>query len=245
MRHAYANSHRRADARSGRDDAPRPLVSWRDREGEAESLQAWFRVALATRALARALVAGALALGAARCSRGCGGGTPPGRRRTAGTFRMKVVHASFPRAQAIARPDAARARGPQHRHADGAERRRHARLLRLHLQLSRTGRPKRPIWAIERGPGRDRHAARAEPGSQPARRRADRLRQHLGARPARARHDAHVRLEGGAGQGRAYTVHFSVAAGLAGQGQGASAPPAARCRASSPSTSPQRPRRRT
>ena len=46
---------------------------------------------------------------------------------------------------------------------------------------------KRPIWIVERGPGqRSRSRPVPERGSQPAGRRADRLRQHLGARRARA-----------------------------------------------------------
>ena len=59
---------------------------------------------------------------------------------------------------------------------------------------------KRPIWVVEQGPGKIPQASRGEPGSQPARRRPDRLRQHLGARPARGRTYANIPLAGRARQ---------------------------------------------
>ena len=69
----------------------------------------------------------------------------------------------------------------------GAERRGHDRLVRLHLELSRTGRRQAPGVGDRTRPRGDRLAARRKRGNQPARRRSDGLRQHLGARPARAR----------------------------------------------------------
>jgi hypothetical protein len=84
---------------------------------------------------------------------GCGGGSRQDVREVAGTFEMKLLHASFPSTQAVARP------------------------ARLELQVRNTGAhtvpnvavtvdsfnytsnapelaaDKRPVWAIERGPG--------------------------------------------------------------------------------------------
>ena len=61
---------------------------------------------------------------------------------------------------------------------------------------------------VERGPRRDPQASRRERGDQPARRRPDGLRQHLGARRARARTHADVRLARRAGEGAA--LHAST-----------------------------------
>ena len=98
----------------------------------------------------------ALAVGSAACAllaSGCGGGTREDAHEPAGSFQLKVLRASFPAKQAVARP------------------------TKLELQVSNTGTRtvpnvavtldslaytehfpelaanKRPVWVIERGPG--------------------------------------------------------------------------------------------
>jgi hypothetical protein len=104
-------------------------------------------------ALARGTAAGAAALALALTAAGCGGGTRQDSAEASGTFQMSVVRASFPSKQAVARQ------------------------TQLELQVKNTGSQtvpnvavsldslnyvstapevaanKRPIWAIERGPG--------------------------------------------------------------------------------------------
>ena len=85
---------------------------------------------------------------------GCGGGTRQDAQEPKGTFRVRIVRASFPALQAIARPTnlelQVRNTGTPHR----AERGGHDRLLLLRRQLPRTWRPtRRPIWVVEPGPG--------------------------------------------------------------------------------------------
>ncbi len=89
--------------------------------------------------------------------------------------------------------------------AAAAERRGHGRLLQLHSSYPELADSSRPIWVIERGPGAIARPPVETQERQPARRRPDGLRQHLGARPPRARGHAHVPLAGGAGQGRRST----------------------------------------
>jgi hypothetical protein len=164
--------------------------------------------------------AAALAVAFAACAllaSGCGGGTRQDAREPSGTFQLKLVHASFPAKQAVARP------------------------TRLELQVSNTGprtvpnvavtldslaytehfpelaADKRPVWAIERGPG-----AIASPPVE-----SQEVSPPGGGQTAYVNTWALGPLAPGARQSfvwsvvpvkpGAHTVHFAVAAGLAGR----------------------------
>jgi hypothetical protein len=162
----------------------------------------------------------ALALACAGCAllaSGCGGGTRQDAHEAAGTFQLKVLRASFPAKQAVARP------------------------TKLELQVSNTGSRtvpnvavtldslnytehfpelaanKRPVWAIERGPG-----AIASPPVE-----SQEVSPPGGGQTVYVNTWALGRLAPGATQSfvwsvvpvkpGAHTVHFTVAAGLAGK----------------------------
>ncbi len=123
---------------------------------------------------------------------GCGGGARQDAHEPKGTLRRCRSCARASRQlQAIARPDRAGTGGAQQRHAHGAERGGHGRLLLLHRKLSRTGCQQAPVWAIEQGPGAIARSARREPGGEQAGRRARRRTSTRGRsarwRPAQTR----------------------------------------------------------
>jgi hypothetical protein len=165
----------------------------------------------ASRALALMAGAGALALA------GCGGGTRQDASEAAGTYAMRVVHPSFPTAQSIARQ------------------------TQLVLPVRNTGTStvpnvavtidsfdytssypelaadKRPVWAIERGPG-----AIASPPVE-----SEEISPPGGGQTAYVNTWALGKLAPGATRtfvwrvvpvkAGTYTVHYTVAAGLAGK----------------------------
>jgi hypothetical protein len=171
--------------------------------------------AILTRARGTSAVA-ALALAALLLS-GCGGGSRADAGEPAGTFPMKVVDASFPTAQSIARP------------------------ARFSLEVQNTGARtvpnvavtidsfdyisdypeladrKRPVWAIERGPG--------AVGSRPV--ETQNVSEPGGGQTAYVNTWALGALAPGATRtfvwdvvpvkAGSYTVHYAVAAGLAGK----------------------------
>ena len=178
---------------------------------------------------------------AALCSRsailaGCGGGSPPGRRRTERHLPRRGRQRELPRA---AGGRAAERRWYSVRNT-GTQTVPNVAVTSTpsttRATIPELASNKRPIWVIERGPGAIADPPGRERGSQPARRRPDGLRQHLGARPARARAHAHVRLARGAGEGRRYTVHYTVAAGLSGKARARARATAAPRSGTSPST---------
>ena len=116
-----------------------PLVSWRDREGRAERLLGG-AVSRSRGRFARAENGHRVGLGACRADRSPAAAAAPARTRSepAGTFGMRVG-ASFPSGAVDRPPVAVRRGGAQHRQPDHPERRRHDRLLRLHLKLPGTG----------------------------------------------------------------------------------------------------------
>jgi hypothetical protein len=158
-----------------------------------------------------AVAAGALALA------GCGGGTRQDASETAGTFAVKVVHPSFPSVQSVAQQP------------------------RLVLPVRNTGKSpvpnvavtidsfdyasgypglsadKRPVWAIERGPG--------AVASQPV--ESEEVSPPGGGQTAYVNTWALGKLAPGATRtfvwrvvpvkSGVYTVHYTVAAGLAGK----------------------------
>jgi len=69
-------------------------------------------------------------------------------------------------------------------------------------KTTRTGHQQAPDLGHRRGSRADPQAPRPNPGGQPTGRWPDGLRQHLGARPARARTHANVPLEGHSGEAR-------------------------------------------
>ena len=89
---------------------------------------------------------------------------------------------------------------------------------------------KRPVWVIERGPGHDAEpaGARRRKSACPAAAQTSYVNTWALGPLAPPRQDA--RSCGGWCRSRpgSYTVHYIVAAGLAGQGEGASSPPAGR-----------------
>ncbi len=89
---------------------------------------------------------------------------------------------------------------------------------------------KRPIWAVERGPGRDREPARGERGGGEAGERRHRLRQHVGARRAPAALLAPVRLARDAAEARGARRALPRRRGRGGQGESRSAARRARAR---------------
>ena len=148
---------------------------------------------------------------------GCGGGTRQDAHEPDATFTVAIVHPSFPAVQAIARPTTM----TLHVRNTGT-----ATIPNLAITVDsfsyvsdfpELASSKRPIWVIEQGPGAVPQTSRAEPGHQPARRRADRLREHLGPRPAGARAHADVAWRVTPVDPGLYTVHYTVAAGLAGR----------------------------
>jgi hypothetical protein len=104
----------------------------------------------------RAPRAVALALAAAACGlvfAGCGGGTRQDASELTGTFAMKVLHASFPSAQSIARP----ARFALEVENIGTGTVPNVAVTIDSFDYSSTypelAADKRPVWAIEQGPG--------------------------------------------------------------------------------------------
>ena len=169
-----------------RPATPPPLVSWPDREGEAESSRCSPAPVASSRAAPRRL----------RWR------DPSGRARTERHLHGQDRQRSFPTQQSVARE------------------------TRMIAAVRNTGTQTVPNVAVSidsfaytsdypepgleqaadlgdrKRPRRDPAAPGRERGGQPPRRRPDRLRQHLGARRARARPHEHVRLARDAGQGR-------------------------------------------
>ena len=164
--------------------APPSVVSWRHREGASLS---------GSRASRRLRRARRIRLRRPRA---------PGRARTRRHVHFEGPPRELPRQAIDGPPGEPRARDPQHGRPHGADRGGLGRLLRLHLRLppSRL----RPASRLDHRTGTrpDLRPPRAERGGQPARRRRDGLRQHLGARPARGRAHRDLPLEGDAGDGR-------------------------------------------
>ena len=135
-------------------------------------------------------------------SAGCGGG-PAGRPRTEGHLQRPGRQGVLPR------PPVDRATRPAWSCRCATPARKRCRTSRSRSTPSPTPRTI-PNWprtsarsgSIENGPGAIPQRPVAERGGQPARRRPDGLRQHLGARPARARAHRHVHLARRAGEGR-------------------------------------------
>jgi hypothetical protein len=172
------------------------------------------RVALCDRRRVGAIAAGAVI---AVLVVGCGGGTRQDSGEASGTFHMALVSASFPASQAVARPARMEI---QVRNTSG-----HAvpnvavsvDSLNYTNTTSELSANKRPVWAIERGPG---VVAKAPVESQE-------VSQPGGAQTAYVNTWALGPLAAGQTQtfawqvvpvkaGR-YTVKYSIAAGLAGK----------------------------
>ncbi len=171
--------------------------------------------------LARAAALGTTALALAIVASGCGGGSRQDSAEASGTFQMKLVRASFPSKQAVARP------------------------TRLVVLVENTGSHtvpsvavsvdsfnytattpelaanKRPIWGIERGPGAIAAApVETQEVSQPGGGQTAYLNTWaLGPLAAGAR-QTFVWTVTPLKPGR-HTVHLTVAAGLAGKAKAA------------------------
>jgi hypothetical protein len=166
----------------------------------------------APRALALATAAGAALL-----ATGCGGGTRQDAGEASGTFEMKVLHASFPSTQAVARPA--------------------SMVLQVRNTGSRTvpnvavtvdsfnyiekfpdlAANKRPIWAIEQGPGAiARPPVETQEVSIPGGGQTAYLNTWALGRLA-AGHTATFAWKVVPVKPGTYTVHFAVDAGLAGK----------------------------
>ena len=169
--------------------------------------------------LSRAPRAPALAVAAASAllAAGCGGGTRQDAGEPAGTFAMQVVRASFPAVQSIARQTRFELRGAQHGHPHRAERGRDVDSFDYTSHYPELAADKRPVWVIERGPG-----AIAEPPvesqevSPPGGGQTAYVNTWaLGAlAPGKTRTFTWRVVPVKAGT---YTVHYTVAAGLAGK----------------------------
>lgn len=148
---------------------------------------------------------------------GCGGGTRQDANEPSGTFAVEVVHASFPLKQAIARPAVLRLRV---RNTGASTVPNVAVTVDSFEYVSNypeLAANKRPIWAIERGPGTVakrpvQSAAVAPPGGGQT---AYVNTWALGPlAPGRARTFTWYVTPVKAG---VYTVHYTVAAGLSGK----------------------------
>ncbi len=151
---------------------------------------------------------------------GCGGGSRQDAHEPAGTFAMKVG-ARFPAAQSIARPSrfvmAVRNTGTE-TVTNVAVTIDSFDYVENYPDLAAN---QRPVWVDRTGARGGPPSARGKPGDQPARRRSDRLRQHLGARPARARTCADIPLASGPGEGRHLHGPLRGLGGARRQGQSA------------------------
>ena len=140
-----------------------------------------------------------------------------GRARTGCDLHRRGRPSELPRRAGGRAPGHAGAGGAQHEHGHDSERRGHDRLVQLCIQLARTGLEQATDLGDRTGPRRGSQTPGAEPGHQPTGGRPDRLREHLGAGP----------LPPGATRTFAwrvtpvkpglYTVHYTIAAGLAGR----------------------------
>ena len=146
------------------------------------------------------------------------------RTNRSGTFPMAVARARFPRMQAIARPAKFELRRAQHRHEHGAERGGDGRLVRLHLQLSpnwppTSARSGRSNGAPDRSPNPPVESQEVSPpgGGQTAYVNTWALGPLAPGQTRPVRAGTWCRSRPGT-----YTVHYAVAAGLVGQGQGRS-----------------------
>ena len=148
---------------------------------------------------------------------GCGGGTRQDANERIATYTVAVVHASFPAVQSVARPAVMALGGAQHEHRPRSRTSRSQmdsfNYVSNYPDLAAN---KRPIWVVEQGPGAIPKRPRAEPGHQPPGRRSDRLRQHLGAGPLPPGHTRIFAWRVTPVKPGVYTVHYTIAAGLAG-----------------------------
>ena len=185
-----------------------------------------FRVALAA---SRSRVRCGVALRSPpRCSRGCGGGAARTPHEPQGTFTRAGRPGELPRPSVDRAADARSSCAVRN---TGTQTVPNVAVtidsLRLRRQLPRTGRRQAPdLGRSNRAPGAIAKPPVAEPGGQPARRRPDGLRQHLGARPARARAHADVHLARRPGEGRACTRPLHGRRRPRRQGHARSSPPA-------------------
>jgi hypothetical protein len=162
----------------------------------------------------------ALALAFAACAllvSGCGGGTRQDAHEPSGTFQLRVLHAGFPAKQAVARPTKlelqVRNAGPRTVPNVAVT----LDSLAYTEHFPELAANKRPVWVIERGPG-----AIANPPVE-----SQEVSQPGGGQTAYVNTWALGPLAPGATQSfvwsvvpvkpGAHTVHFTVAAGLAGR----------------------------
>src|SRR5208283_3516471 len=104
------------------------------------------------------MLLGAAVLGAGALLSACGSGSPQTAGEPKGTYEMKVLHASFPQSQAVARP-ATMELAVQNTGTTAVPRITVSiKSFNYKSTYPHLADPKRPIWAIERGPG-----AKAEP----------------------------------------------------------------------------------
>jgi hypothetical protein len=157
------------------------------------------------------------AVGTVLLAGGCGGGSRQDASEPSGTFAMKVVHASFPSTQAVARPES------------------------MVLQVQNTGShtvpnvavtvdsfqytedfaelaaDKRPIWAIELGPGaQSKPPVETQEVSDPGGQETAYLNTWALGRLAPGKTSTFIWKVVPVKPGN-YTVHYAIAAGLAGK----------------------------
>ena len=175
----------------------RPLVSWRDREGEAESPRCRCAAcARGARARSRPLAGGLRRCSPARCFATAAAGAPPGRARTVDAATgWRSLHASFPRGSRSRgrRSWCCRCATPASSTVPNV-----AVTVDSFNYISQLS----PNWpppsarcgSIEQGPGAIAQAARGEPGSQPARRGQTAYVNTWALGPLAPGHDADLQL---------------------------------------------------
>ncbi len=168
------------------------------------------------RASTRTTGAVVLALASALLAAGCGGGARLDAGERAGTYAVKIVHASFPTSQAIARPTSFELKVENtgaHTVPTVAVTVNSFDYASNYAELAAD---KRPVWAIERGPGAIASApVSTQEVSLPGAQTAYVNTWALGAlAPGKTSTFVWHVVPVKAGS---YTVHYSVAAGLSGK----------------------------
>lgn len=209
MHHAYANSRP--------STTPVQTVTERHRHWYRGPIVRGMRIGLGdvsrrARGCAFMLPAGAIALLLA----GCGGGSKATAGEPTGTFTMKVVHASFPTKQSIARPtsfELAVENTGAHTVPSVAVT---VDSFDYDSNYAELAAARRPVWVVERGPGTIAKApVESQEVSTPGGGQTAYVNTWaLGAlAPGKTRDFTWLLTPVKAGS---YTVHYSVAAGLAG-----------------------------